>query len=324
MSHSTDSVRAYHHQDLLDYLTRHFFSAVTERPSRSEQTAVICVDSLLAEVHFPENTRADWIAHKALAVNLSDLAAMGAMPKAIVLGIILPQWDWPWLQQFCSGFRNLASRWQLELSAIDVRPGPLSVTIQAQGETSQPDSMRRANARIGDQIYVTGSLGAAACALHYHINQQPLPSRYQSLLEQRLNVPEPRVEAGLALASLAHACIDISDGLIADLGHILQESHVGARLQLENIPVSIALKELMDPQQQTRLSLMGGDDYELCFTIAADNIERMQSTMADLSLPCHHIGEITAGGELEYYSENQKILLNLTGYDHFAQTSPSL
>ena len=320
---STDSVRAFHNQDLLDYLNHTIFSAVTDNSFETEHIAAICVDSLLDGVHFPQQTSAEWIAHKALAVNLSDLAAMGALPDAILIGLVLPEWDWPWLKQFCSGFKELANRWQLKLLAVDVRSGPLSITIQAQGQLANARLMRRADAKPGDQIYVTGSLGAAACALHYYVNNQPLPERYQSILQQRLNYPVPRVEAGLAIAPLANACIDISDGLAADLGHILQESHVGARLQLNDLPISNAVKDLMDTDHQTHLSLMGGDDYELCFTISPDQVEQMQLIMNELQLACHCVGEIIAGNELLYFTGNQQVEFTGTGYDHFSQTALS-
>lgn len=278
----------------------------------------VTVDTLIEAVHFPVATPPAWIAHKALAVNLSDLAAMGATPVEIYLGLIIPSWDEAWLQAFAEGLRALCKTWSLHLTGCHVSKGPLSVTIQAHGTVAADKALRRSNARPGDQIWVTGTLGDAACALPYYLQGKPLPVEYQDFLQQRLNYPQPQLAIGLLLAGLANAAVDISDGLAADLGHILEESHVGARLQLEKLPASSATQALLNDEQRLLMQLGGGDDFELCFTIPEEHVETLYSQLKEDDVTCTWIGEIVAGDSIEYQLDGDPVVLNIKGYDHFS------
>ena len=278
----------------------------------------ITVDSLVEGVHFPLATPPEWVAHKALAVNLSDLAAMGARPAEIVMALVLPAWDEDWLQRFAQGLHALFAAWQLRLHNCHVCAGPLSVTIQAHGRVDTAKAMRRSHARPGDQIFVTGTLGDAACALPYYLQRQSLPHAHGDFLQQRLNYPEPRVSTGLRLAGFAHAAIDISDGLAADLGHILEESQTGASLHVDKLPASPATQELLNDEQRIQYQLGGGDDFELCFTLPLSHLEWLQDQASTWDVPCTWVGEIVEGTGIDYVMNGRRIDLDVCGYDHFS------
>ncbi len=323
-------MEAYNAKDLLDYFRRQLGvqhpqtttnSGSNHTDNISPALTAVSVDSLVAGVHFPEQTPAEWLAHKALAVNLSDLAAMGARPVSITLGLVLPHWDSVWLKAFCSGLSALYQAWNLQLLACDVRAGPLSVTVQAHGQVSDKAVLLRSRARPGEQIFVSGTLGDAACALQYYLQHKDLPERYRDFLQQRLNYPEPRVDVGLAIADIASAAIDISDGLASDLGHILEESGTAAMLHVDKLPTSAALRAILDDRQRLQYQLGGGDDYELCFTIARDRVEQLHQRMSTTAVTCTWVGEIVAGGGISYLCDDQKVRLDISGYDHFAGLS---
>jgi len=276
----------------------------------------ISTDSLLAGVHFPEQTPAAAIAHKSLAVNLSDLAAMGAMPQSWTLGLVLPEWDLSWLAEFRSGLNQLLLQWPMQLQSCAVCEGPLSVNIQVQGGLPQGQALRRSQARPGDLIFVSGTPGDAGFALACFFERESYPENEEHYLCRRLAYPQPRVELGLALLELANAAIDISDGLAADLQHILDESQVGAAIELDKLPVSSAMSTL-SADKRVRFQLAGGDDYELCFTISPDQLERLNQIMSLLSIRCSCIGEITQDNKLEFMQNGQQQDLFVQGYQHF-------
>ncbi len=319
-------MKAYDAKQLLDYFCHQLPS-----PDVSNNTTVakknidnahqhliaICIDSLVAGVHFPQQTPVQWLAHKALAANLSDLAAMGARPQSIALGLVIPEWDESWLEEFAAGLQSLFQQWHLQLTACDVCAGPLSVTIQAQGQLYHQTGLLRSGAKVGDLIYVTGSLGDAACALAYYQKQLPLPDSQRNFLQQRFNCPDPRVEVGLAIVDIASAAIDISDGLAADLGHILQESAVGAVIHVDKLPASSALMALLDENQRLQAQLGGGDDYELCFTVPASFEQELQARFNQLDVTCTRIGEIVQGSNIKYFQQSREFDVEIAGYDHF-------
>ncbi len=278
----------------------------------------VTVDTLVAGVHFPPQTPPAWLAHKALAVNLSDLAAMGARPVSITLGLVLPQWDSSWLQAFSSGLSALYQTWDLQLIACDVCEGPLSVTVQAHGRVQAETALLRSKASLGEQVFVTGTLGDAACALPYYLNGKSLPEPYLDFLQQRFNCPEPRLDVGLAIVDLASAAIDISDGLAADLGHILSESGMAANVHIDALPASAAVKALLQDRQRMQCQLGGGDDYELCFTVTKDKLEPLQQRLSMLDVTCTWIGEIVDGEGIRYLLNGREVSLDVAGYDHFA------
>ncbi|VAW78114.1 Thiamine-monophosphate kinase, partial [hydrothermal vent metagenome] len=236
---------------------------------------VVAVDTLVAGRHFPKQTSAADIGHKALAVNLSDLAAMGATPAWATLALTLPTADTAWLQAFSSGFFQLADEYAITLIGGDTTRGPLSITVQVHGFVEPGRALQRSTARPGDAVYVSGTLGEAACALQ-KILADEMP---EAALLQRLNRPQPRVALGQSLAGLASAAIDISDGLLADLGRLLTASSCGATLWPDRLPCSSALQHL--PAGQARdCQFNGGDDYELCFTLPEDKRKALAAVQA--------------------------------------------
>lgn len=274
----------------------------------------ITADTLIEGVHFPLNTSAHAVGFKSLAVNLSDLAAMGAQPVWVTLALSMPSADMDWVQRFAEGFFTLAESLNIQLIGGDTTQGPLSITIQAHGLIPKGLALTRGGARPGDYICVTGTLGEAGLEL---LKLGGAPQQQTSV--NRLNYPEPRVGAGMALRGIASAAIDISDGLIADLGHILNSSGMGARLTLEDIPLSKTMREDQDPARMLELALTAGDDYELCFTIPESQIEAVNALQYPLNLPIKHIGNIQSQPGLRIYRQNGEPLeISSGGFSHFS------
>ena len=261
------------------------------RPA-ADAELLVSMDTLVAGAHFFANAPAADIARKALAVNLSDMAAMGARPRWLSLSLTLPGYDADWLSRFAAAFNDLAGRYSLILIGGDLSRGPLSVTVQIHGEAPRGRALRRAGAQTGDHIYVTGELGAAAWALQ--CLREGRPEAAAEAEHARLHRPEARVKTGLALRDVARSCIDISDGLLADLGHILAASGLGAELMLPAIPLSQSLKT--QPRATAlELALSGGDDYELCFTLPPD-LPAPALAALGRDCPVRCIGRTTAPG----------------------------
>ncbi len=254
-----------------------------------ETELVISTDTLVSGVHFFEDTLPEDIAYKALSVNLSDIAAMGALPRWITLSLTLPDRDINWLKKFSKSFNQLAIEKSLVLIGGDLTKGPLSITVQIHGVCPKGKSLRRSGAAVGDFIYVTGELGAAAYALKY-LQDRTLYSSATDKEIQRLNRPDARIETGIVLRDNATSCIDISDGLLSDLGHILKASNVGAEIKLSKIPYSESLTNL-DKDIAIEIALTGGDDYELCFTLPKGLPEDVLKKL-ELICPVHCIGFI--------------------------------
>jgi thiamine-monophosphate kinase len=256
-----------------------------------DRELLLCIDTLVADVHFPAGTPAAAIGHKALAVNLSDLAAMGAEAAWATLALTLPEPDPVWLEAFAGGFFTLAGRHGVQLVGGDTTRGPLTVTVQAHGFTPQGQALRRTGAQPGDRIYVTGTLGDAALALR-------MRDAAAAELRARLDYPEPRLDAGSRLRGLASAAIDISDGLLADLGHLLENNGLGASLQVDELPRSgtfIAALQGLDAVKAELfydLPLFGGDDYELCFTVPEHCCAEVEQRLNELPCGCKAIGII--------------------------------
>lgn len=276
----------------------------------------VATDTLVAGVHFPEATRAADVGWKSLAVNLSDLAAMGAEPAWMLLSLTLPEPDRDWVRDFAAGLGELAGRFGVALAGGDTAGGPLSVTLQATGFVEPGRALRRDGARGGDGVYVTGTLGDAAAGLA--IVQGNLAAGDASrALRDRLDRPTPRVAAGRALAGVASACIDLSDGLLVDLARVLDASGRGARLVLDELPASQALRAAVpDPGRRRDLQL-AGDDYELCFTAPPRRHEELARIADDLGLPITRVGEITVDAGMTLTEQGKPVPVTGSGWRHF-------
>ncbi len=286
--------------------------AAVIKPSLNH-TLAISVDTLIAGRHFPLQTSATDIGYKSLAVNLSDMAAIGAKPKWITLSLSIPDDDAEWLKHFAESLFELADEHQVYLIGGDTVKGPLTITIQIIGELPQDQKLLRSGANVGDLIVVSGTLGDAAAGLHQLQRADQQPDDY---LLSRLNRPTPRVKIGMMLHEIASSTIDISDGLIADLGHILKRSQVGATIDANKVPLSTQLKQQYMPMQQQQFALSGGDDYELCFTISPDKLEQLAQIADHCFVPMSVIGTIT--GTPGLIIENQLLPSPaVSGFDHF-------
>lgn len=269
---------------------------------------VVTADTLIGGRHFPDTTAPFDIGWKSLAVNLSDLAAMGAQPRWCTLALTLPEASEAWLAGFADGLAALARPYGVALIGGDTTRGPLSITITALGEVPAGQALRRSGARPGDAVCVTGTLGDAALALRLGAAAEPA-------LRARLDRPQPRVATGLALRGIARAVLDLSDGLIGDLQHILDASDVGAEIDADLLPASPAFACLVSHASRRQLQLAGGDDYELCICLPASALE---SARAAVEVPLTRIGRIVAEPGLRLVDgEGHTITPSFTAYRHF-------
>jgi thiamine-monophosphate kinase len=252
---------------------------------------VVATDTLNRGVHFPEDTAPADIGWKALAVNLSDLAAMGARPAWCTLSLSLPDGDAAWVDAFLDGFLALAAQHDVALVGGDTTRGPLSVCVTVHGLVAPGVVLRRDRARVGDDIWVSGHLGDAAAALV----QWRAGAAIDPLLRARLDRPAPRVALGQSLAGIAHACIDVSDGLLADLSHVCAASAVGAEVDIDALPASSTLQESFAGDARRHVQATGGDDYELCFTAPPAMREEISSRAAAAGVHVTRIGRVGAG-----------------------------
>lgn len=282
------------------------------------ESVVITVDTLVEGVHFPPDTTADAVAAKALAVNLSDLAAMGACPCGVTLALSVPHADEDgWLSQFVDAMAMHLRRYDIALLAADVGRGTLAVTMGAYGYVPATTALRRDRAASGDDIYVTGTLGDAGLALA--LRQSDRSVAESAYLQRRLERPEPRLAAGRRLRGIANAAIDVSDGLAADLGHILERSGVGAHIDVDALPLSAALRATCTADEARRFALTAGDDYELCFTVARGNAARLESVIAELGVQITRIGRIeTAPGLRIKTASGEAYIGGQPGFEHFS------
>lgn len=280
------------------------------------QKMAVSTDTLVSGVHFPENAPADAVGHKALAVNLSDLAAMGAEPAWVTLALTLPDADETWLEAFCRGFSGLANYHQVALVGGDLCRGPLAMSVHVTGFVPRGRILYRSGARPGDAIFVSGTLGDAALGLDLwrtHADSALDPDRRQ--LIDRLHRPTPRVSLGMALRDCATAAIDISDGVVADLGHILRASGVGGLIDMERLPLSAAGVRLGGKGFRGR-ALSGGDDYELCFTVPRTRLHTIDAIASRVGVQLTRIGTVEPGSGLRVFNADR--VIDSSGYNHFA------
>jgi thiamine-monophosphate kinase len=283
--------------------------AALVRPSHGMELA-IATDVLLEGRHFRAGADPRALGHKSLAVNLSDMAAMGAAPRWATLGIALPRADEAWLAEFAAGLFALAERFGVDLIGGDTTRGPLNICIGIVGEVPPGQALLRSGARAGDDVWVSGELGGAALALEH--------PEFPPALE-RLERPEPRVALGIALRGLASAAIDVSDGFAQDLGHILERSGCGARVGYARLPKAAQFAALGDAALERRCVLSGGDDYELAFTAAPARRAGIEALSQRLELPLARVGSIVPGAPALAVLDAQGRPITLErGFDHFA------
>lgn len=288
------------------------------RPASGSELAV-STDTLVAGVHFFADVDASRLGHKALAVNLSDLAAMGATPRWFTLALTLPAIDGPWLEKFSRGLFALADEASIALVGGDTTRGPLSIGITVLGESIPGKALRRDRARDGDDVWVSGTLGDAALGLRVLQGTAELGSPHREACIDRLERPAPRIELGKQLISIAHAAIDVSDGLVADLGHLCERSGVGATIRIADLPLSAAMLSAADPALRTQCALAGGDDYELCFSASASARDAVAAVGTRLGVRVTRIGTMHAGtGVTAIDADGKPHALQSAGFDHFS------
>lgn len=286
------------------------------RVSKGYQLA-ISVDMLVAGTHFFHDVAPYDIGWKSLAVNISDMAAMGATPKWATLAIALPEINEPWLAEFSRGLFACADRFKVDLIGGDTTRGPLNISVQIMGEVPTGEALRRDGAKLDDDIWVSGKLGSAALGLAHLQRKITLESEVAEYCLQALHTPMPRTDLGLTLRKKANSCIDISDGLLADLGHILDASNLGATVALDNIACHDFLRARLDEAIIQQCILAGGDDYELAFTAPQSQRHAIEQLAHQLDLPLSLIGKTTEKLGIEVTYKQQLLDISKKGFDHF-------
>lgn len=268
----------------------------------------ITMDTMVEGTHFFAGTNPELLGHKLLAVNLSDLAAMGAEPVSVTLALTMPRVDEAWLTGFSQGFLNLAKKFSVDLIGGDTTTGPLTLTVQAMGLISEDLSMKRSAAKVGDLIFVTGQLGEAGLGLKIETGYS---CDFPEAALKQFHQPEPRVIEALSIREYANACIDLSDGIASDLKHILKKSSLGATLDWDKIPLSRQVEEYVLLTGDWVMPLSAGDDYELCFTVSPDKIDL-------IPIDCTLIGVIEAETGLRIHRSGETKELVAKGFEHFS------
>ena len=283
------------------------------------QTLAISTDMLVEGRHFFAGADPEKLGHKALAVNLSDLAAMGAKPVAFTLALALPSADENWLAGFARGLFALADAEGIRLIGGDTTRGPLNLCITVMGSVPVDEALRRDAAKNGDDLWVSGTLGDARLALEVLQGKLTLTPALLSLAEERLHRPTPRCALGMALRGIAHAAIDVSDGLLGDLGHLLVRSQLGAEIDAASLPAGPALSQ-QPADKQTDYMLNGGDDYELCFTAPPAQRDAVLSAAASVNTPITRIGRLKLGAGIQILDAAGKSLpFTSQSFDHFGK-----
>jgi len=285
------------------------------------QRLVVTVDTLVKDIHFSSDVTPEDLAHKSLVVNLSDLAAMGAAPAWVTLSLTIPEADKNWIESFSQKFAELCRYFDVQLVGGDTCRGELSVSVQAMGFVPHTSALKRSSAQPGDLIYVTGHIGDAGAGLALQQEQKTEYSIDEQFLISRLDNPTPRLEVGIMLRNIANAAIDISDGFIQDLSHILDASDVGAVVEVGNLPVSDVMQSNYTEKQAQSFAMTAGDDYELCFTVSPENQDALDRVLSTVSCPVTQVGRITASKGLQLRNKDELLQQPSLGYEHFSAGS---
>lgn len=285
---------------------------------RAGMELAVSTDMLVSGTHFVPDADPRRLGHKTLAVNISDMAAMGAAPRWALLSLSLPKAEAAWLRPFARGFLALADAFEVDLIGGDTTRGPLNLCVTIFGEVPRGKALRRDRARAGDEVWVSGELGTAALGLAHQQGRTTLSPAAAARCLRALDMPQPRVSLGLGLRGIAHAAIDVSDGLAADLGHICERSGLGADICLDRVPCSLLLAGFSDRRLAEQAMIAGGDDYELCFTAAPKrraDIERLGKRLG-IRLTC--IGSMHKGRGVRVRRADGTVVQNARrGFDHF-------
>ncbi len=279
---------------------------------------VAATDTLVAAVHFPEHSPPASIGHRALAVNLSDLAAMGARPAWALLALTIPRADEAWLTEFAEGFSALARAHQVALVGGDTTRGPLTVTVQLLGHVPRGRALTRAGARAGDALFVSGTPGDAGAGLALEQGRLAATPAARAYLRERFLLPTPRMALGERLRDYASACIDISDGLLADAGKLAAASGVGAQILYGDLPLSESLREAVGEEQARELALTAGDDYELCFAVPPGKVAPLRAQLPPERWGYSCIGVLRAAPGVEVARDGTVMEFSHSGYEHFS------
>jgi thiamine-monophosphate kinase len=290
-------------------------AAVLQVPPGHELIA--SVDALVAGRHFPDSTDPKSIGHRALAVNLSDLAAMGAQPKWATLALTMPEANADWLNEFSAGFMQLAEQHGVALVGGDTTRGPLTVSVQILGIAPQGSALRRSGARAGDLLAVSGTLGDSGAGLQFAMARPFDNTPAVQALVQRFDFPTPRVELGLAARGLASAAMDLSDGLAGDLPKLALASGLKAHVAVERLPISPELRAVASERQARDWALGAGDDYELLLALPPAHLTTLRAAAARLNLTLSIIGELSSGSGVHFTLNGARFAPEVFGYNHF-------
>jgi thiamine-monophosphate kinase len=297
-------------------------AAVLSLPPDTELVAA--VDTLVAGRHFPEATDAHSIGHRVLAVNLSDMAAMGATPAWATLSLTMPSADAAWLERFSAGLWELADANGVVVVGGDTTRGPLTLSVQILGHVPRGTALRRSGAQAGDVLVVTGTLGDAGAGLAFVTAPTAEPSPAIQELIRRFDYPAPRVQFGIAARGIASAAMDLSDGLVGDLAKLAQASNVAAHVEIERLPLSDAMRASVAPEQARDWALSAGDDYELLLAVPASRFADLKAAASRLNLTLTSIGELRAGSGVTWSLNGKDFRPGCSGFDHFGRASTQI
>jgi thiamine-monophosphate kinase len=291
-------------------------AALLQSPAGCELVAAM--DTLVEGVHFPRGSPPASIGHRVLAVNLSDLAAMGARPAWALLALTLPQIDELWLEEFTAGLAALARAHDVALVGGDTTTGPLTATVQILGHVAKSTALLRSRGRAGDRVFVSGTPGDAAAGLAIEQSKLPTSSDPDGYLRKRFLYPSPRLALGECLRGYATACIDVSDGLLGDAGKLAHASGCAIEIEFADVPLSEELVKAVGQQRARELALTGGDDYELCFTVPPSEVDRLRHNLPPERWGYCCIGTLREGSGAAVTEHGNVIEFSHSGYDHFA------